>query len=432
MNPRRARMVGEFTPFRPPLTLLLAAVGVTLAIELGTFDFTEPARQRDVLLGVLKGCALAGAYTLISLSDSGKSRLLISRKDEVIFLLFAGWIALTLVGLTRGIALGNNVRLLLGDLFRFLEVPAIFAAAYFASRTIHDIYAWCESLLLLWLTFTIGELIFFLPELLQGSRLTSFSVEMSLFIFLFSVANVLGLTPREPSKYGRVLVFLGLGMSIIVLLIGQSRNTVVKAILGAGMLLAFGLRYHGLRRRHLRLLALSGFFVLVAVLGFRASASGFLVRVSEVALLGVGAQGSRIPEALSLLRLTVVDPTTLFFGSGLGSVYLLDSVYSVYSPSQQPQHFVHSSVAEVFFRLGVFGVVAFVAVWLSFLSRTFKLLRSDIVYAFPFVVAFLSIVGLLTITFNPFVSAVYILPLFGGIFRSRGRRESRQSGQVEG
>lgn len=380
-------------------------------------------RQEVTKYGIIEGLLLVAAFFFMFIILFVKrASFTIKKEHKTAFALMVAWILILITALLEGVVFENNFNYIIGDFYKFIKFPLIFFLLYFLIKSIKDTYLFYFILIVVWVAFTSVEIFLFRGEIMSGVRLTSYSVLAGTTFLPFS----LFFTRLNLRKSFKILNWIAIALAFVIPIISQTRSSIIGLFLT--LIVFFYLNKKcGVRVRRKRtyltpllcfsvsLLIFLSIFVLKDFLKAPISGLGYRLRqisASEDGFIGglIRIGGTRIPEALIILGEFSKNPKRIPRGFGLGSEFQGDRASG---------HFVHIGLAEIFFRMGGIGLILFLWTFIYFAKYALRRIKGNIHFLLPGMIGTISLIGIF-LGGNPFLSPIFIAPVFAGMLKATG------------
>ncbi len=387
-----SRLPGRGAPARPldsPRSfmpyLIIAAVGVSLALNRSGIQVSDAVAARGskelAAAAGLAGLFLAALAGLVA-AQSRRTPGVASRYRNRLILWSLAWSAAVCVSAAIGMARGNQLGFLLGDVFKFLLLPLWLVIALLCLRTLADVRTVLLGLLVVVAALVLADGFLYRSQTEAGARLTT-----SATYFMTALHPVwIYLLIRKESPGTKALVVACAGAFVGAALLVQGLTDYV--------FIAIAMFLFAIYWRRWRLL---GGMVLASVLGyvgiwmdpfgiFKSTGGAYALVKAQSALAshgwlqaGVQLGGVRVPQIISsadaVLRGSWV---VLLFGTGMGGLSVARPAWAVALglPPAPPQHFMESAIAEVLYRSGLAGLALFVMLLIALYRLAGKVRRA--------------------------------------------------------
>ncbi len=336
-----------------------------------------------VTQGLIRGLfLLAIGFVLLLRTGAKKSVSRISTPlDKWVIL----WLSVILVSFIYGFYFrDNNMRYLLGDLYKFLEIISIFWLTTLIIKDSKQIRFLVWGFLIVALMFSIiDSMIFFVRFRALGDVLGARVRYAAQFSSIFALVLTVSLLLYQQKRRTRI-IFVFLGFVFLVSFALTFFRTGYVA-LPCALAFVFFLYFHKHKRRFLsyaknfvaRVLFLlvfvglvSGIFALSNISIIKETTARFY-SMSDISLLG-SAQ-IRISEAKSIMSDVVANP---LLGAGLGSEYSGPSWTEDGGLARDivwhKKHYVHNNYFEFLLRIGIPGLLIFLFLAFKYLKDAMK------------------------------------------------------------
>lgn len=385
-------------------------------------------RQEVIKYGVIEGFLLVGAFFFTVIMFSVKrGSFTIKKEHKTAFALMIAWILILITALLEGIVFENNFNYIIGDFYKFIRFPLIFFLVYFLTQSIRQLYLFYFILMVIWIAFTSVEIFLFREGIMSGMRLVSYSVLAGRTVLPFS----LFFTRLNLRRSFKIFNWIAIALAFITTIISQTRSGIIGLFLAAIIFFYLskkcGVRM-GKKRNYLTplvyfsvsLLIFLSILVLKDFLKAPVSSFGYKFREisgSEDGFIGglIRIGGTRIPEALTILDKFSKNPKRILGGFGLGSEFQLGNEFQ---GDRTSEHFVHIGLAEIFFRMGVIGLILFLWMFIYFTRYALRRIKGNIHFLLPAMIVTINLIGIFLLGDNPFLNPIYVAPLFAGMLKA--------------
>ena len=304
------------------------------------------------------------------------------------------WVMSSILAALMGVLVGHDLNYVVGDAYKFLMLPILFCLCYFGIDTEEDVDFILDGLVVIYTVFITYYLILYFSAQLPKYTLTPVAQNIPLVmpVLLYVLYSKKQRAMKQIALFAVVQIpflayftqSLGLVFNIIFIttlfLMLKHRVSFRKVLIIMGIVVAcagiflhqfmWGDAFSSVREHVLKQHSSQEHLIYKAQTLLNAKESS-LVQKSELLT------GGRISQFVDLFKYFSDYPQQIWFGSGMGGIFMKNASIVFRKSWIGPGHFMESAFGEVLFRTGFCGFFLFVTFILIFLKKVVLYFQKD-------------------------------------------------------